>query len=143
VNPVPSKFFDLPTFLFVVALPLLVVGVTHSPKAVWDALASGFTNRLEDRPREARLASAALLRSLGAVSLSAGMVGLFGAVLAMFHTIAVTGGQGNPAEVVWRLGSLMLSPLYALAVKAFLYDPLAARIEGLAESRGEVFEECG
>jgi hypothetical protein len=71
------------------------------------------------------------------------MVGLFGAVLSMFTTIAVTGGQGNPAEVVWRLGTLMLSPLYALAIKAFLYDPLAARIEAAAGSSWETLDEDG
>ncbi|MCB9916413.1 MAG: hypothetical protein H6828_14890 [Planctomycetes bacterium] len=89
----------------------------------------------EDLPAARREASLAALRSAGAASVAVGLLGLLGTLLAALQVTAASAGNASPAELVAAMGAGLLAPLYGVALRAFLYAPLA---EGLAGEGGSV-----
>lgn len=134
------------TLLFVLALPWLISLAGVSPRELLDAVRDPFREGAADLPADRRAASAAILRKLGGLSLSAGVFAFFVTTVATFSAIATAGGQASPFLLVSGAGTTLLAPLYGYVLMVFCYEPLAAAIEGedsgLGEELGEPLSEA-
>lgn len=113
----------------VLVLPWLAVLVAHGPAESFAGLRDGFDPRPEDLPHPRRDVSAAVLRTVASASLAGGFLGLFSGVIQTLNTIASSGGQAHPTELIVGVGTSFVAPLYGLALRTFFYEPLAASLE--------------
>ena len=141
--PSARDLFDLPVLAYVLFLPWLGSLAVHTPAALTAALRDVCTSRAEELPAERRAASAVVLRGLGGLSLVAGLLGFFAAVIATFQTLTASAGQASPMEVVGGLPGMLIAPVYGLALKAFLYDFLADGLEGAETPLGAELADAG
>ena len=89
-----------------------------------------------DLPAERRADSVTALRTLGGASVAMGVVAVLLGMIGVFNSIAATSGQAHPAEMAFGIAGLMIAPLYGVAVRVFLWDPLASALEGAGEDVG-------
>ena len=129
------------TLLFVVALPWLLALAGTRPGELFGALRDAFRSRAAELPAERNARSAAILRKLGSLSLSAGVFAFFATTVATFGAIARIGGNVEPAMLLRGAGTTLLAPLYGYMLMVFLYEPLAAAIEGEDSGLGAELEE--
>ena len=134
--PSARDLFNLPVLAYVLFLPWLGSLAVHSTASLTAALRDAFASRPEELPAERRADSASVLRGLGALSLVAGLLGFFAAVIATFQTLTASAGQASPMEVVGGLPGMLIAPVYGLALKTFLYDFLADGLDGAEPSLG-------
>lgn len=114
----------------VLVLPWLAALVAHGPRGCSGALLDAFDARPEDVPPERRRVSAVVLRTVGSASVAGGVLALFATMVHTFNTLAASAGQASPIDVVAGLSSGLLAPLYGIALRAFLFAPLADAVEG-------------
>ncbi len=128
------------TLLFVLALPWLISLAGVSPRELLDAVRDPLRKGAADLPADRRAASAIILRRLGGLSLSAGVFAFFATTVTVFTAIASAGGQVSPSMLVSGAGATLLAPLYGYVLMAFVYEPLAAAIEGEDSGLGAELE---
>jgi flagellar motor component MotA len=127
-----------PMFLMVVAVPVLVAGLAHGPRALAAALADAFGGG--DLPAARRRSSALTLRTLGGASVAIGIVAVLLGMIGVMNTIASSGGQASPMDLAFGVAGLMVGPLYGVSVRVFLWDPLADAVEGGVDGVGAELE---
>lgn len=113
----------------VLVLPWFAVLVAHGPAETFAALRDAFDPRPEDLPHPRRAVSAAVLRTVAGASLAGGFLGLFAGVIQTLNTIASTGGQAHPTDLIVGVGTSFVAPLHGLVLRTFLYEPLASSLE--------------
>ena len=121
--------FEPRTAGFVLALPWLLSFAGTGPGEVLRAFGDPLTGRAGDLPLDRRRRSVLILRKLGGLSISAGVVAFFATAIASLNTIAASGGQANPLEVIGAAPTAFLAPFYGYLLSAFVYGPLAASID--------------
>jgi hypothetical protein len=139
---VPSSelLFDPPVFAYVLVVPLLTGLATAGPRGVSRALLDGLAADARDLPVGRRAAGAAILRSLGGTALAAGLLGFFSVVIMTFNSLAASGGQAGPANLLQGLPAMVIAPVYGLGLKAFFFDALADGLEGSESGLGADLE---
>jgi len=124
-----SVLLDARAVLFLLAMPPLVLATAYPLRAVGRAIRDGLDGAPAELPAELRSTSAAILRNLAGVSFGTGLVVFLGSMVATFNAIAGSGGQVGSGHILESMGTMFLGPVYGLALKAFLYDPLAAGLD--------------
>ena len=138
--PDPDLWFDPAALAYVVVLPLLIGLATAGPAQLAGALADGLSSRQADLSRESRTASASTLYSMGGTAVAAGLLGFFSVLITTFNGIAATGVQATPGDLLGEVPSMMLAPLYGLALKVLLFDALAGGLDAAEPSLGADLE---
>jgi len=123
------QIFEPRTGLFVLALPWLISFAGMGPGAVLSALRDPLLRDVADLPHARRMRSAGILRKLGSISVSAGILAFFASAIATLNSIASSGGQANPMEFVAGAPAALLAPLFGYFLCSFVYEPLAVSIE--------------
>ena len=114
----------------VLVLPWLAALVAHGARETSGALVDAMDRRPDDIPPDRRRLSATVLRTVGGASVTGGVLGLFAALVQTFNFLASSGGQASPIELVAGVSVGLLAPLYGVALRSFLFAPLADGIEG-------------
>jgi len=135
------RAFEPRTGVFVLALPWLLCFAGTGPTAAFRALRDGLSLDAADLPADRRRRSVGILRRLGGLSLSTGVLAFFVTTLATFNAIA-TGGRVNPMEFLVSAPTAFLAPLYGYLLRVFFYGPLAAALEGVDSGLGLDLEEA-
>lgn len=136
----PRLWFDPAVLAYVLALPLLVGVAMVGPAELLRVFQDAFAARPEDLSIERRAHAAATLNALGGCAVAAGVLGLFGMLIAAFNSIASSGGQASAHDLLAGVPSMVLAPVYGLALKAFLFDALAEGLEAAEPGLGADLE---
>ena len=115
--------------LFVGGLPWLLAALSMGPGRVTAAVRGLFGTEHEDRPPEERELEGQTLREIGGLTLAIGAVLFLLELLTLLNLVTATAGNASPFEVLSRMGSAMLGPIYGILLKALVYDPLASAAE--------------
>lgn len=129
-----ASLFHGPALILVVGVPFLVAALAHRPGNVGRALVDAFAGEAADLPSERRAQSVAVLRTLGGTALAMGIVAVLLGMIAILNALATAGGQTPTTQLAMGVGGLMIAPLYGVAVRVFLWDPLANALEGSGEA---------
>lgn len=137
----PAGLLAPKTLALTLLLPLLAQALADAPGAPVTALCDGVGRNPDELVLVRRHRSAGRLTSLAGMTLATGVVaGLLG-VVAVFNSIAASGGQADAMQLASRLGGTVLGPIYALLLAGLLYHPAALRLtdagSGLAEALRE------
>jgi hypothetical protein len=138
--PDPGLWFDPAALAYVVVLPLLIGLATAGPGQLAEAFRDGLSMRPADLPAERRAAAASILHSMGGTAVAAGLLGFFGMLITTFNGIASSDGQATPGNLLGEVPSMVLAPLYGLALKTFLFDPLGQGLEEFESGLGADLE---
>lgn len=130
IAPDVALLLDLRTAAWVVLFPWLVAWIGFPLRDIGAALGDASRLNVRDLPLERRMQSARVLRAVGGLTLATGIVAFFGTYINLLSGIAMTTRTVTTADYMNGLGAMLLAPLYGLALRAFLYDPVAASIEG-------------
>lgn len=134
---VPEALVDPSAFLWTLLLPWLALVLSDSFASA-TRTAQDLFRSTESLERVRVRASAARLASLGASSITAGVLVGAAATISIFNGLAVQGGNVEPASAVPTvMVGLALGPIYGLALKAFLYDPAAAALRAEGQEDGD------
>lgn len=132
--------------VFAIALPLLLVAASSAPRDLAEAFRDALRADCADLPAPRRERGAGVLRSLGGLSLAAGVVAMLGSAIGVLGEIAETAGQVTGSATGFlaaRWGAMLVAPVYGLALKFFLYDPLAQALEAPAGVATELEDPDG
>ena len=131
-----SSLVHVPALVLICGAPVLVGALAYRPQAVAHALVDAFAANPGDLPHERRATSVAVLRTLGGVALALGVLSILLGMIALLNVVASNGGQPHSAEIASGAAGLMISPLYGVAIRVFLWDPLANGLEGAGDETG-------
>ncbi len=129
-----ALLLDVRAAAVVLGGPWLIAVTTWPVATVTSAIRDAFDPRAEDLPLPRRERSADVLRGLARQALALGVVMLLAGALHAMSRVAHAGGSVSPADIVGTFGGVLLAPVYGLALSAFFYEPLAARLGGISET---------
>lgn len=136
-----AQLFEPRLGLLVLALPWLVCIAGHGAQEVLAAFKDAFNARAQDLDSDTRTRSANILRKLGSLSLSAGVLAFFASAAGTLNSMAASGGQAHSIDMVADAPAAMLAPLLGFLLSAFVYTPLASSLEGLDSGLGVELED--
>lgn len=129
IAPDVSLLFDPRTVAFVTLFPWLVACIGFPFRDLGASLADAVRPGIRDLPVERRVQSARVLRAVGGLTLATGVIAFFGTYLNLLSGLALKTGTATKTDYITGFSAMLLAPLYGLALRAFLYDPIATSIE--------------
>ncbi len=113
--------------LLIVLLPALLAAVAAAKPGELKLLTTVFSAReLDDRERTR---AAGLFRLMGNVALGAGLIGLLIALVQIASSFPAGSSPVDTAALGRALSAALLTPLYGLFFKFFIFEPAATRIQ--------------
>ncbi|MBI1381796.1 MAG: hypothetical protein GC161_12000 [Planctomycetaceae bacterium] len=136
----PSLLFEPRQLLLVVGLPYLFAALSHGPAAAPRAVALAIAADSRDRSGDERDAAGALLRELGGLAVAVGAAAFTLELLRVLTAVAASTDTAGANELVVGLGASLVGPLWGVALKLLVYDPLATAVE---PAPGELADTLG
>jgi len=136
----PRLWFDPAVLAYVLVVPLLVGLAAVGPRDLVWTLRDALGPDPDELPAARRAQAAATLAALSGASVAAGVLGFFGMLINTFNAIAMSGGLAQPSQLLSGVPAMTLAPVYGLALKAFLFDPLAEGLEAAEPGLGAELE---
>lgn len=121
----------------VLFLPWITLASTDSVHAAGATFSDAFLKRPSGTPSTRLVSTRSRLRFVAGASIAAGVIV---ACMGLVEEInAIAGAKGNVDAGVWPrfAASMLLGPLYGIALKTFLYDPAES---ALAAADGELVD---
>ena len=131
-----ASLVHMPAIVMVAGLPVLIAALAYRPRSVANALMDAFDSNAGDLPHARRETSVAVLRTLGGAALAIGIFSVLLGMISLLNVVAASPGQPHPAEIASGVAGLMISPLYGVAIRVLLWDPLANGLEGAGDGAG-------
>tara|TARA_R110002126_G_scaffold28577_6_gene95337 strand:+ start:5863 stop:6363 length:501 start_codon:yes stop_codon:yes gene_type:complete len=131
-----ASLVHVPALVFICGVPVLVAALAYRPQSVAHAFVDAFGSHPGDLPHDRRDTSVAVLRTLGGTALALGIFLVLLGMIALLNAVAASPDQAHPAEIASGVAGLMIAPLYGVAIRVFLWDPLANGLEGAGDGAG-------
>lgn len=125
----PRLLWEPRQLLLVLVAPAAFVALSHGAGAPARAVGLALSRSAADRPPDARESAGAVLRELGGLSIAVGAAAFTLELVRLLTLLAAAAGQANPTEVVVGLGAALVGPLWGVALKLLVFDPLATAVE--------------